>query len=95
MHEGADRSDLPYGRMTYDKKNTNSFDPGFIIPPQTSDNFSNAGILSNSAQDVRDGGVNFYVLLQLLQALFVNHEREAEQELVQVLPGVFIPWGSS
>lgn len=34
--------------------------------------------------DVRDGGVNFYVLLQLLQALFVNHERETEQELVQV-----------
>eukprot|EP00434_Breviolum_minutum_P026667 symbB.v1.2.023570.t1/scaffold2166.1/size87221/3 len=34
--------------------------------------------------DVRDSGVNFYVLLQLLQALFVNLEREAEQELVQV-----------
>ena len=35
---------------------------------------------------MRDGGVNFYVLLQLLQALFVNHERETEQELIQV-PG--------
>ena len=34
-------------------------------------------------EDVRDSGVNFYVLLQLLQALFVNLEREAEQELVQ------------
>eukprot|EP00438_Fugacium_kawagutii_P020342 Skav209398 [mRNA] locus=scaffold962:106062:111278:- [translate_table: standard] len=35
------------------------------------------------AKDVRDGGVNFYVLLQLLQALFVNHERESEAELNQ------------
>ena len=38
---------------------------------------------SSWLEDVRDSGVNFYVLLQLLQALFVNLEREAEQELVQ------------
>ncbi|CAJ1430078.1 unnamed protein product, partial [Effrenium voratum] len=30
------------------------------------------------------GSVSFYVLLQLLQALFVNHEREQEAQLVQV-----------
>jgi len=31
-----------------------------------------------------EGSVNFYVLLQLLQALFVNHEREAEAKLTDV-----------
>ncbi|CAE7393785.1 CML12 [Symbiodinium pilosum] len=39
-----------------------------------------AGVDSRNDQ----GSVNFYVLLQLLQALFVNHEREAEAELTQV-----------
>eukprot|EP00913_Durusdinium_trenchii_P028541 g26769.t1 len=44
----------------------------------------NAGVVF-CCKDARDrGGVNFYVMLQLLQALFVNHEREAEQELIQV-----------
>ncbi|CAE7529009.1 CABP1 [Symbiodinium sp. CCMP2592] len=43
-------------------------------------------IAEASGVDTRsdNGSVNFYVLLQLLQALFVNHEREAEAELTQV-----------
>ena len=49
---------------------------------------------SSWLEDVRDSGVNFYVLLQLLQALFVNLEREAEQELVQAgHSGIFTSLG--